>query len=256
MNRSYSKIRHILEANQKLERRMLLNKGLLTENRPSYNSQNYLFEADRTLNTMVDIMDLQQEMLEYEINKNIAGWVEDGSCISGYKMAGNMGSNLCKVSGSTLCSDPSGICDQNTLIDGVYGPKTKAAYLEYKDKEDFYPQDTEEKRKEHFDTVATGQNIPVTMDQIKAFQYFIWKSEPEDNCSDEDGKTWVSMLCGGQCCTVNKAVDGIWGGNTKKTWDKYKNDYLRRFSVNTPYKNVFNDSNSDDVNIKAYFKLS
>ena len=245
MSRSYSKIRHILEANQKLERRMLLNKGLLTENRSSYNSQNYLFEADRTLNTMADIMDLQNDILNYEIERaKSAGYVEDGSCHPAIKTAYQMGRNLCKVSGSTLCSDPNG-CDQNTLIDGVYGPKTKAAYLQYKDKEDFYQQEVEDIRKADYEIVATGQNIPVTMDQIKAFQLFIWKSEPEDNCSDEDDKTWVSMLCGGQCCTVKKAVDGVWGGNTKTAWNKYKEDYLRKYSVNTPYETVFKDSEVD-----------
>jgi hypothetical protein len=254
MSRSYSKIRHILEANQKLERRMLLDKGLLTENRSSYNSQNYLFEADWTLNTMADIMQLQRTIISIEKEKNIVGYVDDGSCVQALKYSGTMGRNVCKVSGSTLCSDPSGICDQNTLIDGVYGPKTKAAYETYKN--DLPEQGTEDQRKTDFDIVATGQNIPVTMDQIKAFQLFIWKSEPEDNCSDEDDKTWISMLCGGQCCTVKKAVDGVWGGNTKTAWNKYKEDYLRRYSVNTPYENVFNDSESEDVNIKNDFKLS
>ena len=243
MSRSYSKIRHILEANQKLERRMLLNKGLLTENRSSYNSQNYLFEEDRTLNTMADIMDLQYDILNYEIlTVKTAGFVEDGSCKTAIKFSKQTGRNLCKISGSTLCSDPNG-CDQNRLIDGVYGPKTKAAYELYKEK---LPEQTdEENRKSSFDIVATGQNIPVTMDQIKAFQLFIWKSEPEDNCSDEDDKTWVSMLCGGQCCTVNKAVDGVWGGNTKTAWNKYKEDYLNNYSVNTPYQTVYDDSAVD-----------
>lgn len=253
MNRSYSKIRHILEANQKLERRMLLNKGLLTENRPSYNSQNYLFEEDRTLNTMADIMDLQNDILSYEISKNIAGYVVDGSCKEILKHVTGMGRNLCKVTGSTLCSDPNG-CDQNTLIDGVYGPKTKAAYLAYKDKEGFNVQTSEDQRKANYDVVATGQNIPVTMDQIKSFQLFIWKSEPEDNCSDEDDKTWVSMLCGGQCCTVKKAVDGVWGGNTKTAWNKYKEDYLSVYNVNTPYETVFKDSEKTPKSGK--FKLS
>ena len=45
MSRSYSKIRHILESNQNLERRMLINKGLLTENRSSHSSQNFLFHG-------------------------------------------------------------------------------------------------------------------------------------------------------------------------------------------------------------------
>ena len=251
MSRSYSKIRHILEANQKLERRMLLDKGLLTENRSSYNSQNYLFEEDRTLNTMVDIMDLQFDILTYEIDTlKTAGFVEDGSCHSAKKYVGQMGRNLCKISGSTLCSDPNG-CDQNTLIDGVYGSKTKAAYEQYKDK---LPEQTaEDQRNKNYDIVATGQNIPVTMDQIKAFQLFIWKSEPEDNCSDEDDKTWISMLCGGQCCTVKKAVDGVWGGNTKTAWNKYKEDYLRTYSVNTPYETVFKDS--EDTTKTGNFKL-
>ena len=252
MSRSYSKIRHILEANQKLERRMLLNKGLLTENRSSYNSQNYLFEADRTLNTMADIMDLQYDILNYEIlTVKTAGFVEDGSCKTAIKFSKQTGRNLCKISGSTLCSDPNG-CDQNRLIDGVYGPKTKAAYETYKN--DLPEQGTEENRKSSFDIVATGQNIPVTMDQIKAFQLFIWKSEPEDNCSDEDDKTWVSMLCGGQCCTVNKAVDGVWGGNTKTAWNKYKEDYLNNYSVNTPYQTVYDDSEKDPK--PDWFKLS
>jgi peptidoglycan hydrolase-like protein with peptidoglycan-binding domain len=239
MSRSYSKIRHILEANQKLERRMLLNKGLLTENRSSYNSQNYLFEADRTL----DIMDLQYDILTYEIEKaKSAGYVDDGSCHSAIKTAYQMGRNLCKVSGSTLCSDPNG-CDQNTLIDGVYGPKTKAAYLQYKDKEGFNEQTNEDNRKTNFDIVATGQNIPVTMDQIKAFQAYYFIKEENQLC-DESCKeqcAYRTKLCGGQCCNRNKAADGVWGKNTKEAWNEMKNEYLKSYNVNTTYQTVSDD---------------
>jgi hypothetical protein len=247
MSRSYSKIRHILEANQKLERRMLLNKGLLTENRPSYNSQNYLFEADRTLNTMVDIMDLQRDILAYEMDKlKTAGFVTDGSCEASLTLAPHMGRNLCKVSGSTLCSDPNG-CNQNRLVDGVYGPKTKAAYLAYKDNEDFYTQDDEETRNKNYDIVATGQNIPVTMDQIKAFQLFYFFKEDSQNCDEncEEKCPYKTKLCGGQCCTREKAADGIWGKNTKEAWNEMKNEYLKFYSVNTPSETVSTDFKDD-----------
>jgi len=153
-----------------------------------------------------------------------------------------MGRNLCKVSGSTLCSDPNG-CDQNTLIDGVYGPKTKAAYLQYKDKEGFNEQTNEDNRKTNFDIVATGQNIPVTMDQIKAFQAYYFIKEENQLCDESCKKqcAYRTKLCGGQCCNRNKAADGVWGKNTKEAWNEMKNDYLKSYNVNTTYQTVSDD---------------
>ena len=243
MSRSYSKIRHILEANQKLERRMLLNKGLLTENRSSYNSQNYLFEADdewsaenAPLNTVYDIMFLQREILDYELERiQTASYVEENDCGKYLMQSGNMGVDFCKIKGSMLCSDPNG-CEQRKLMDGVYGPKTKAAHEKYKKEMPVNAGDVNaDYRKSAFDLVATGQNIPVTMDQIKAFQLFVWDSTSDkcdENCEDDNTGNcqYKTILCGGNCCLRKQAVDGAWGSNTKKAWEQYKKDYLKNFN--------------------------
>lgn len=81
-----------------------------------------------------------------------------------------------------------------------------------------------------------GQQIPITMNQIMQFQKYIWSTIEKDipkvanTCRSKDKKTdcaYNSMLCPAtkKPCWKKDAIDGLWGGNTIKAWDKYKEKY-------------------------------
>lgn len=81
-----------------------------------------------------------------------------------------------------------------------------------------------------------GQQIPITMNQIMQFQKYIWSTIEKDipkvanTCRSKDKKTdcaYNSMICPTtkKPCWKDDAVDGFWGGNTIKAWDKYGQKY-------------------------------
>lgn len=81
-----------------------------------------------------------------------------------------------------------------------------------------------------------GQQIPITMNQIMQFQKYIWSTVEKDipkvanTCRSKDKKNdcaYNSMLCPAnkKPCWKKDAIDGLWGGNTIKAWDKYKEKY-------------------------------
>ncbi len=81
-----------------------------------------------------------------------------------------------------------------------------------------------------------GQQIPITMNQIMQFQKYIWSTIEKDipkvanTCRSKDKKTdcaYNSMICPSnkKPCWKEDAVDGFWGGNTIKAWDKYGQKY-------------------------------
>lgn len=81
-----------------------------------------------------------------------------------------------------------------------------------------------------------GQQIPITMNQIMQFQKYIWSTIEKDipkvanTCRSKDKKNdcaYNSMLCPAnkKPCWKKDAIDGLWGGNTIKAWDKYKEKY-------------------------------
>jgi hypothetical protein len=78
-----------------------------------------------------------------------------------------------------------------------------------------------------------AQEIPYTMNQIMQFQTYVWdvaeKSIPYLNPKETNvkKKQKKSILCGWEYCTKNTAVDGHWGGNTIKAWDRHKVNYMK-----------------------------
>lgn len=190
------------------------------------------------------------------VNKNNCKWCDH------YKKHLQYGENCCKISGSTLCSKQ--MCKYTEMVDGVFGPQTKKAYEKYvknkhtystnfdKTKHQFassdslyyhlLPTDLSDQEK-YYKPNLIGQQIPVTMDQIKAFQLFYFLIETykdKTNCEKKCKKNckYKTKLCGGTCCTMKKAIDGIWGGNTIKLWNENKNLYLSWNKVDTSYETI------------------
>jgi len=222
MNRSYSKIRHIQESNRILESRLI--KSVLSEKRiPNAGG-------------MADIVDLQTWILEYEIDEGIAVFIDNPSgCKKPYYTLYDPGfPNQCMITGSTLCS-PGKPCYQKQAVDGIYGKLTQAAFDKDVDGQTLADNfndpnyDTAKKIPMWSNSRTLDYQIPVTMDTIKGFQYWVWKSVEKDNESscDSNGKncSYKSILCGDNFCKKDKAVDGSWGTNTKKAWKKYKEQY-------------------------------
>ena len=217
---------------------------VISEQRLLFEENNEWNPENAPLNTVYDIMFLQEQILDYEIYRaKTASYVEENDCTKALMQSGNMGSNFCKIKGSILCSDPNG-CEQRKLMDGVYGPKTKAAHEKYKKNMPVVVGDVNaDDRKSTFDLVGTGQNVPVTVDQIKSFQLFVWDSDKtsvkcDNNCVNQKGGgncKYKTILCGGNCCLRKQAIDGAWGANTKKAWEQYKKSYLENFNFTSNY---------------------
>jgi hypothetical protein len=83
-----------------------------------------------------------------------------------------------------------------------------------------------------------GQEIPTTMNQIMQFQEWVWRNVDKlgnPNNADKN-KTYTTKLCSQPCTPYNRringkiysgAIDGIYGGNTLKLWNTYKETYKK-----------------------------
>jgi len=199
--------------------------------------------------SMGDIMALQTSILSHEIENNIAKVIPNNpaGCNSQtyreqiYEQGQK---NQCRISGTTLCQGP---CFQSQAIDGIYGPRTKAAYEKYKDieiesgGEKYTLQQINDP--DLFSTTDSWSKsrtenwqIPAEMDNIKAFQHWVWIYHEKDLPGDQRG--YKSILCGGNFCEENKAVDGYWGANTKKAWNELGQEYLKDHTVDSEYEEV------------------
>lgn len=199
--------------------------------------------------SMADIMALQNYILSHEISNNIAKVIPNNPEGCDPEMASswyNQGQkNQCRISGTTLCQGP---CFQSQAMDGIYGPRTKAAYEKYKDIE--FETDGEKYTLQQLqdpDLFSTNSSwvksrtenwqIPAEMDNIKAFQHWVWIYHEKDLPGDQRG--YKSILCGGNFCEENKAVDGYWGANTKKAWNELGQTYLKQgWTVDSEYEEV------------------
>jgi len=154
--------------------------------------------------------------------------------------------NQCKISGSKLCN---GECFQKEALDAYWGPKTEAAYNQYKDEQMSDGQTLEQviqgdSYSDEYTQASINQwQIPVTQTSIKAFQWYVWKKMEAENEKEDPNCTenckYRSILCGNNFCNVGKAVDGYWGTNTKNAWDKYKQNYYDDgFYIRTTYEGM------------------
>jgi hypothetical protein len=84
----------------------------------------------------------------------------------------------------------------------------------------------------------SDQQIPITMNQIMQFQTWVWKTVDRLGNPDsaDKNKKYNTKLCSSPCTPYNRkikgviypgAIDGLWGGNTKKLWDTYKVNYKK-----------------------------
>lgn len=204
--------------------------------------------------TMADILHLQADILRIEIAKGIAKIIPNNpeGCNSnayGWKGIYEQGQkNQCLISGSTLCK---GACFQKQIMDGIYGPLTKAAFEKYKNEkvtDDEGKEVTLEKLNDP-DLYSVGQSwanartedwqIPAEMENIKAFQHWVFSEKEKDAPGNQSG--WQSILCGGKFCMQETAVDGYWGPNTKKAWNEFGDEYLQKYSVHTKWSEVLDD---------------
>ena len=201
---------------------------------------------------MSDIMSFQKNVLRYEMENNIAKYIVDDSCKDSVYFTYKQGApKQCKISGTTLCKSGE-LCYQKEAIDGILGPQTKSAFEKYKGEKPVDQDKTFEEiysdystTDEKWDQIHTQNwQIPAEMDNIKAFQYYVWKkiekdNEKEANCS-KSPCAYKSILCGNNFCKVDKAVDGFWGENTKIAWNKYKENYYDDgYSVGSGYDELF-----------------
>lgn len=127
---------------------------------------------------------------------------------------------------SMLCSVKP--CKRKKAVDGFYGDNAKTAWSKfgatYKQKKPCWWVDDSETQRQ-----LTGQEIPVSMIQTKAFQRWIWIDVykfPDDRTSKQ-----AAFICPNSPtpCTYNQAVDGIFAGNTKKTWEnkEIRDSYIK-----------------------------
>lgn len=229
-------------------------------------NQYLIFESDEEVDvenfvpkTMAEVMALQQAILNMESDERKIK-DENGEVINIHR-PGNQGrSSVVKFSGSSLCG---GFCTIFKSIDGIYGPRTKKAFEDYKNNEQFkeYLKVQLEDVEEKYSPSVNDWRIPASKDAIKSFQYFIWKviehdlPEVDSNCVKPNCE-FKSILCGENACKKDKAVDGFWGPNTKKAWNEYKDKYLSYFSFSDKYDSVkdYIDKNYDNENFKALRK--
>ena len=90
--------------------------------------------------------------------------------------------------------------------------------------------------------ILEQQQIPTTMNQIMQFQSWVWKNVDKlgDPSKADKNKLYTTSLCSKPCTIYGKnvynketghyhkaggAIDGSWGGNTKKLWNTYKEKY-------------------------------
>ena len=200
---------------------------------------------------MADIMALQWYILTIENLKGLISFAGPEGCIEPAHFPYKQGyPKQCKISGTSLCS---GACYQKQAMDGIYGPKTKAAYEKYKD-EKISDNGVEKTLKELMtggdfgnntwaDSTTQSWQIPAHMTNIKAFQYYVWKVVEKDNEKDPSCTAqpcaYKSMLCGNTFCKLEKAADGYWGTNTRKAWKDYSEQYLDEgWTVITEYDDI------------------
>jgi hypothetical protein len=239
-----------------------MNKFLITEeeknrilnlHRLRSKNQYLIFENDEEVDvenfvpkTRAEVMALQQAILNTELKENKLKAENDENLPDPdtYRKSSQGKSSVVKFSGSSLCD---GFCTVFKAVDGIYGPRTKKAFEDYKSNSVFKENlkselgDVEEK----YGSSVNDWRIPASKESIKAFQYFIWKFIENDlpkvdpscvipNCE------FKSILCGENACKVDKAVDGFWGPNTKKAWNEYKDKYLTHYNVNDVYEKIKN----------------
>lgn len=210
-------------------------------------------EAKLARTNMADIMSLQDYILQHEIESGTAGFVPENpvGCKVPRNTVYNPGestNNQCLLTGSTLCDGP---CYQSTAVDGIYGALTQSAYETYKDIEVEIDDGSKITLEDNFgsDDYSTSERwggastanwqIPANMENIKAFQWWVWNNEEnkqkeDPNCTEDCSET--SILCGGDYCTYDEAVDGYWGTNTKKAWEQYKEAYYDDGNDVTSYR--------------------
>jgi hypothetical protein len=253
-----------------------MNKFLITEeeknrilnlHRLRSKNQYLIFESDEEVDvenfvpkTRAEVMALQQAILGVEKEERKIK-DENGEPISPeYRTYGQGRSSLIAFSGSSLCN---GFCNVQKAVDGIYGPRTKKTFDDYKNHEQFKTKlktelkDVEEK----YSPSVNDWRIPASKDAIKSFQYFIWKvieydlPEVDSSCVKPNCE-FKSILCGENPCKIDKAVDGFWGPNTKKAWNEYKDKYLSRFSFSEKYDSVkdYIDKNYDGDDFKSLRK--
>jgi hypothetical protein len=249
-----------------------MSKFLITEeekyrilNLHKFSSKNHylLFESDIenfVPKTRSEVMALQQSilhteelegLLKNEDNKTVKGQITTSAPIS----YGNDYLSGFKFSGSSLCD---GFCNAIKAIDGIYGPKTKNAFAKYKSNKSFKDRLKFELDEdfESYTHLANDWQIPATSDKIKAFQYFIWKviehHQPKVDPKCDDNCYYTSMLCGGNPCRYQSAVDGFWGSNTKKAWSQYKKIYLNELGFLLDLGRVKDVLNDNDELVKKY----
>jgi len=241
-----------------------MNKFLITEeeknrilnlHRLRSKNQYLIFESDDEIDvenfvpkTRAEVMALQQAILDVERGEaKIKD--ENGEPINPQYRSGSQGrSSLAAFSGSSLCN---GFCNVQKAVDGIYGPRTKKAFDEYKHNGQFKEKLKDELKdvEEKYSPSVNDWRIPATKDAIKSFQEFIWKVIEHDlpkvdsNC-DEDCE-YNSILCGENACKRDKAVDGFWGPNTKKAWNEYKDKYLENFNLSKKYDFVKTEIEKD-----------
>ena len=241
MNRSYSKIRHIQEANLRLEKRFLNEDDKM----PVLGGEE-IDVVNFVPKTKAEVMALQQAILNTEdkLDKIKFENEDDRSAARLYRKF-TQGKTVNKFSGSSLCN---GFCTVFKAVDGIYGSRTKKAFEDYKNNNDFKESlktELNDVEKEYSPSVNDWQ-IPATEDAIKAFQYFVWIVLEDDlvakntGCSGLDDCLYESILCGGNACLRSKAVDGRWGTNTKKAWNEHKDKFLKTEGFYSTYDTVFN----------------
>jgi hypothetical protein len=152
--------------------------------------------------------------------------------------------NQCKFKSNTLCGGRE--CFQKEAVDGIWGPNTQKAWEELQDKlypynnsgETFYESYTQTCW-EMNNTVTNNWQIPAGMENIKCFQYWIWKIiEKDAEVDPNNSDLHKSILCGNNFCKKEQAVDGFWGSNTKKAWDQYGQCYLKYFNIAADYTSL------------------
>lgn len=202
----------------------------------------------------------QQDILTYEYdNLTEVYWLTDtpSGCMppngSIYKPGET--NKPCMIRGSKLCGGKD--CFQSQAVDGIWGPNTTAAMEAYKDKPSTKcasgttigscaeTKSNKDENSSWYKSRAEVWNIPAGWENIRAFQYFVWGKIEKDNERDpNDAYKYKTMLCGNNFCTVEKAVDGSWGTNTKKAWGDYKQDYFDAgYDTATEYEEVYRDLN-------------
>lgn len=228
----------------------------LTESELTNLIKKVLNEAELKDTSKGNVWYLQTVILNHELKEGIATFIDDPvGCkkpVRGNKVykLGESNSSQCKINGSSLCSGP---CFQRQAVDGIYGNRTKMAFEKYKDSTQTLTDGSETTLKDYFGKDDTGEEnwksaatnywqIPAGMENIKAFQWYVWKKEDDTQKEDPNCSSnckYKSILCGGGFCRQKEAVDGAWGTNTKNAWNKFKDQYFKDgYGVSTTYDDI------------------